>query len=538
MTELGNRLRKERLRLHLSQEVLAATLGVSALSISRWERGVTVPQAYFRLQLCRLFNIHPEELFQELDKPPVSLPPFWNVPSRRNPYFTGREEVLQQVYTLLHTPSPGALTLPVALTGLAGSGKTLVVVEYAYRYAQDYGAVFWIDAGTFGAFISGLVTLARLLQLPAYQDQDDLHIIQAVKEWLRSHQRWLLILDGIEDLVALIRIGLPLGVGQVLLTTHSQFTGTLAHSVQLDMLPESEGVLFLLRRAKKLNISQQLEEASETVVQMGKHICRTLGNLPLALDQAGAYIEETGCDLSSYLQRYEEHRFQMLNRRGSLGGDHPDSVATTLSLVYEQVKRLSSLAAAALCLCAFLYEKDIPEALIQVALPFLGRDELLADEVAELDEIFVTLRHLSLIYRHVTDQTFCVHGLMQVVLVENMEQAEKKQWIQRTIYVLNAALPEDALLSRPAYDSLILHIQACQVFIAQAAITIPEAEHLLEKAGSYLAERGRSDEAKQMLTRALIIQQDLYGPASPVSANTTRKLVTLSSRLNQDEQVG
>src|SRR5258708_272403 len=91
---LGERLRQERLRRHLSQEALAEALGASPKSISRWEHDQVVPQAYARLQLCRFFGLPPEHLFG--DSEAQALPTrLWVVPSPRNPFFTGREELLQ-----------------------------------------------------------------------------------------------------------------------------------------------------------------------------------------------------------------------------------------------------------------------------------------------------------------------------------------------------------------------------------------------------------------------------------------------------------
>ncbi len=54
-----------------------------------------------------------------------------------------------------------------------------------------------------------------------------------------------------------------------------------------------------------------------------------LDGFPLALDQAGAYIEETGCSFGDYLRLYEQHRTRLLVRWGKQAGNYPNSVATT-----------------------------------------------------------------------------------------------------------------------------------------------------------------------------------------------------------------
>src|SRR5260370_1350407 len=100
-------------------------------------------------------------------------------------------------------------------------------------------------------------------------------------------------------------------------------------------------------------------------------ISEELGGLPLALDQAGAYIEETQCSLSDYLKRYCTRRTTMLNRRGNSSHDYPASVATTWSLSFEQVEMRSTAAANLLRLCAFLAPDAIPEEMIIKGAPHL-----------------------------------------------------------------------------------------------------------------------------------------------------------------------
>ncbi len=509
---LGERLRKERRNRHLSQAMLAEALGVSVLSISRWERGKAVPQAFYRLQLSRFFAIPPNELFEELGSQEQQLSPpslLWHVPYPRNPFFTGREEVLQQIYTTLHTAHAAGITPPLALTGLAGIGKTQTALEYSYRYAHEYEAVFWVKAESYATLVFDLVTIASILQLPHTQEQDDLRIVEAVKQWLRVHRRWLLVLDNVEDPALLRQIGVSRANGHLLLTTRSQLTGAQAHSIDLQALPDEEGCLFLLQRARLLPVDQSLEAVPEEVLQEGRHLCHDLENFPLALDQAGAYIEEAGCSLSEYLQRYEHHHLQLLARRGVMGADHPLSAAATLLLAYQQVESLHPLASQVLLFCTFLYPDDIPEEIIKVALPYLDDSGPSADTSYTLDKVFLFLRSFSLIYRQVGTQSFRIHHVVQVVLRESIGQIAFQQWMERTIRVVNATFPEDAQTYGPIYDRYIPHVQTCHYLTEQAIRPIPEAARLFEKAGRYLLKRGRSIEAQQFLAHASTLQKIL-----------------------------
>src|SRR5579884_543027 len=68
---------------------------------------------------------------------PGTLATIWNVPFRRNPFFTGRESILTQIRSLLDAGKAAALSQPPAISGLGGIGKTQTAVEYAYRYRND-----------------------------------------------------------------------------------------------------------------------------------------------------------------------------------------------------------------------------------------------------------------------------------------------------------------------------------------------------------------------------------------------------------------
>jgi hypothetical protein len=124
----------------------------------------------------------------------------WNVPYRRNPYFTGREDLLTRLHALLHSGKTAALTQPQAISGLGGIGKTQTAVEYAYRSRDDYQAVLWASAASRETLISDFVALAALLQLPERDLADQGIVVAAVKRWLASNKGWLLVLDNADDL--------------------------------------------------------------------------------------------------------------------------------------------------------------------------------------------------------------------------------------------------------------------------------------------------------------------------------------------------
>lgn len=153
---------------------------------------------------------------------PTTTEPTWNVPFRRNPFFTGREDLLNQLHDNLTKNKAAVLTQAQAISGLGGIGKTQTAVEYAYRHRSDYRFVLWINAATRDALIANFVDLASLLHLPEEQEQDQQKIVATVKHWLTGHDRWLLIFDNADELGLAEDFIPPGGNGHLLLTTRAQ----------------------------------------------------------------------------------------------------------------------------------------------------------------------------------------------------------------------------------------------------------------------------------------------------------------------------
>jgi hypothetical protein len=232
-----------------------------------------------------------------------------NLPER-NPFFIGRELVLVEPQEALTARGRAALT------GLGGVGKTQTAVEYAHRQLKDYSYSFLVNADSQESLALGYATIAGLLKLPESITQEQPLAVGAVKRWLSSHDGWLLILDNADDL-GIAREFIPPGKnGHVVLTTRAQAMGTIARRVEIQEMGTQEGALFLLRRAKYIAEDAPLQAASEGDRSNAEKLTTQLDGLPLALDQAGAYIEETYCGLSGYLDLYRSHPRELLRHRG------------------------------------------------------------------------------------------------------------------------------------------------------------------------------------------------------------------------------
>jgi ATP-dependent Clp protease ATP-binding subunit ClpC len=286
-----------------------------------------------------------------------------NIPYSRNDFFAGRDDVLALLHDTLMADQMMPLTL--AITGLGGIGKTQIAVEYAYRYQSSYQIILWVSAASLEQLLSGFIAIANQLDLLEKSNQN--RVVAAVKRWLREHAGWLLIVDDVDDLLDFASEFLPTAYrGHILLTTRARASGILAaQSIQIEQMQSDEGALFLLRRTGTILLDIPLHDVAEDKQIAAKELSEILGGLPLALDQAGAYIKEMGCSISDYLSLYQNQQLQLLREHGvSDTRDYPLSVATTWSLSFERVAKAYPLAIELLRFCAFLSPEPIPEEII------------------------------------------------------------------------------------------------------------------------------------------------------------------------------
>ncbi len=540
---LNARLHDARIERGWSQQGLAERIGTTAVNISRWENGSTFPFPYFRQRLCEVFGKTPAELglLPLLSEPdPVAATHgsgIWNIPITRNTFFTGREPLLALLHERLSTARTAALTSAHALYGLGGIGKTQTAAEYAFRYGDEYAYVFWIRAAIRETLVADFVTLAEQLNLAEKDEQDQQRIVAAVKGWLASHEGWLLIMDNADDL-PLAQGFLPTNhKGFILFTTRAQAAGAIAASVEVEQLTSREGTLLLLRWSKLLDMNTPLDHAQAEDRAAAERIAGEMDGLPLALVQAGAYVEETGCSLADYLRLYATHRKDLLARRSSLLLDYTETVATTWSLSFQQVEQQNPAAADVLRLCAFLAPDTIPEELLTRGAAELGAiPGASVIDPFKLNEALEVLRRYSLVRRNGNTHMLSIHRLVQAVLRESMDQQSQRAWAERTVRVVNTAFAGANYSSSKNHQDYLPHVQECATLITQYQLHFPEAAQLLHQAGAFLYFHGLHAQSQSLHQQALAIREQVFGSDYPAVAESLNILAMLARLQGDYEQ--
>ena len=275
----------------------------------------------------------------------------------------GRQDLLAELDARL-TGGDGSGPRTVALCGLGGTGKTSVALEYARRHLAEVGVAWQFPAENPTVLAAGFTELAG--QLGARDDADTRDAVASVHGTLAAFPAvWLLIFDNAPDRAAVQRFLPPAGRGRVLVTSRNP-NWPPGQALDVPVLDTEVAAGFLVKRTGDEDRQAALDLAGE------------LGGLPLALEQAAAYIQASDDSMASYLALFRQRRPEMLARGEPIGYD--STVAATWSLAFSQLGQSAPAAAGLLRLLACCAPDAIPvHVLLQ---PRPGLTEQLGDQMA------------------------------------------------------------------------------------------------------------------------------------------------------------
>ncbi|KAK3192040.1 hypothetical protein K4F52_002085 [Lecanicillium sp. MT-2017a] len=252
----------------------------------------------------------------------IAMKPHFIVPFPRDSDFITRPMIQSWVREQL-----GGTASRIALTGMGGFGKSQIAIEVAHetQYSHPERSVFWVHGSTKAAFEESYRSLADRLALPRRHDPK-VNILTLVRDWLQRDDvaSWLLILDNADDLDVFfshkeelpIASYLPKTInGKVLVTSRNlnvaeKLTGSHKAIKQVDTMGSNEALLLL---QKKLTCGFD-EDAAACLI-------RCLECIPLAVQQAAAYINRRCISIDTYIKRFQHSDKQQVKLLKHDGGD-------------------------------------------------------------------------------------------------------------------------------------------------------------------------------------------------------------------------
>jgi tetratricopeptide (TPR) repeat protein len=380
-----------------------------------------------------------------------TVPAVWGDIPSRNKNFTGRVDILARLRDAqrsVRAVLPGDQTLPRAVQGLGGVGKTAIAIEYAYRHRGDYELIWWISADQESQVRPALAALADRLRLaPAAVTGIDAAAAAALDALRRGepYRRWLLIFDN-ADQPETIHDLIPDGPGDVLITSRNHRWQAVADTVKMDVFSRPESIEFLNKRVPK---GLRQEDADG--------LADELGDLPLALEQAGAMLTETGMPVDQYRRLLKERVGKIMSEGKS--PDYPLSMTAAWRLSVDTLEETLPQAQELLRCCAFFGPEPIPTEVFRRGTQTMNtRVASLVSDPILLARATRELGRLALVT--IDGQTVSVHRLIQSLLRDELSPEEQAAYRNEAQLIMAAAAPRNPSDERlwPQYRGLLPHV--------------------------------------------------------------------------------
>lgn len=435
-------------------------------------------------------------------RPPEHVTPapeLHNLPKPTSGLFVGRDAELATLHERL---AVGSGVVGQTLHGLGGVGKTEMVLRYAQAHLAAYSLTWWVSSETSEQVVAGIAALAgRLHHVSTLTDG----YAWAVS-WLQSHTGWLLVLDNVEDPATVTELlGAVQDRGRVVVTTRRDLGASVwaqfgLAPLRLDVLDRSASIDLLLRSIGRRGERRDADALAAEV-----------GDLPLALAQAGAYIAQRSITIRQYLQRLAAQPAPTLAATAE-GIDGHQTVARVWAVTMNVITDRAPLAGDLLAVLAWLAPEQLP-----IAILTLGMDEPVA-----VEDALALLSSYSMINR--SDDAVSVHRLVQAVT--RHQDNDPVGHRNTAVAWLKAATPSDPMTSVDGWTqwSLLLpHIDTLYGYIPSDEQN-EDLLNLVQFAASYLQIQGQLRLAIDLFSRSAADYRRVLGADHPDTLNAYNNL--------------
>lgn len=421
-----------------------------------------------------------------------------NLPELPSSIFVGRAEVMAELERALAGDSQ---TITQTLHGLGGVGKTTLALHYAHHHVGAYRLIWWIRSDTPELIEAGFAALTlRLLGGGVAAGLTTAQAAEWAVGWLQTHPGWLLVFDNAEEPGDVHAWTGQLRTSGRHLITSRYKRGWVCDPISLSVLDEDASLSLLSR----LGGTDDEDEA--------RVLADDLGHLPLALEQTGAFIAQTGITIAQYrdmLRRYPERTTD-----AAPGGSDPArTVARIWRITLDALQGRDPRAVDILRIAAWYAPTGIPRALFAA----------LAEDPIDLAQLFGLLADYNMITLDRAGIT--VHRLVQMVARtpsgsggDPHRDADRITAAHdRAAELMRGELPGEPtrnVSGWPTWRALLPHVEAL-LDAGKPEEDTAEVDLILTLAGQFLEGQGQLRQATGYFGRSLTAAIRLFGEDDP-----------------------
>ncbi|OPG98846.1 hypothetical protein B2I21_11030 [Chryseobacterium mucoviscidosis] len=434
----------------------------------------------------------------------------WNVPFRQHSNFIGRDVEMDELRNKLTTV--GSVSLIQSISGLGGIGKTQLATEYAYKYRNSYSVIWWIRAEDSTTIVQDLEDLCHSLSLPTRDEQGNSMTLLVLNAWLQKESDWLLIFDNATNEKDLLKYIPSLSKGSVLITSRNpDWQSTLT----LNVLSRESSIQFLLE--------QTLSENRETAEVLADE----LGYLPLALEQACAYIRQASLSLSSYLTLYTKYKSAMLKRGNSY--NYETNVAATWKISFDQIKNEFPISQSFIEFCAFLHPDNISRSLFinETHEIVEGLLDGKLDSILDLNDIIARLRSYSLF--NVEEDAFSIHRLVKTIIIDSMSDENRIKTINQAATFISSKFYNTQNVD--TFMDELNHVQSIITHAEELKVISPTILKMKKSIVGFFVVINDFESAEELLVKCIDESKSFYGENHTFNAELYQELGIIYSRI-------
>ena len=450
----------------------------------------------------------------------ITYAQIWLMPYERNPRFTGRKTILHILREKLLDQNPKQYSHRIVLYGMGGIGKTQIALAYVYAHKTHYEKIFWITAVDQASLFLGYHKIAEIAGLEFASDSLPVDIAKAVIRWLRRENNWLLVIDNL-DIIEIVNGFLPENGPQrhtIITSRNPNSLGIPAEGLEVPLLDVADAI-DLLSTLSNIDIVTGSPESAEAA-----QIVQELGYLPLAIEQAAAYVREVAGNFANFIDEYHNNHKDVHEWIPQEYRSYSHSVATTWFMSFNVVRKNHSQAVELFRILSFLNPDGILIDFLQAGINGFSDDlrRLISSRI-DLSKALIELERFSLLKWNRLGKMLVIHRLVQNVIRDELSEEERTNLCNTVVDVCDEAFPKEWNNDTRSFCRIYFG-QILRPLLSIKSVQTMKLADIMARVGDFLLKDGKYNDGGELLKLVVKIRSVLSGADDPDTVTSMHNL--------------